>query len=320
MKSEGEGMLKIIKWLVWAIAAIGLIVILCGVYLAERDYGSYFAGAKGRLVESKIAPVRADSVFRHEWLSLESDRGLKVECGLLIPAGQTKTDRYPVVILLGGKATGKHAIDYALDIRNVIIVAPDYPYAPRESYSMWEFLRDIPEMRRAALSMVPSVMLVTDYLWQRPDVDTTKLVLLGYSFGAPFVSCVAAYDGRASVVAMVFGGGDLHGLIRHNVRRYKGPVTSELVGILGGILLQPLEPLRYVDRIHPIPLVMINGTEDEQIPGEYTRRLFEKARQPKKLIWLDARHVNPRNVELTKRIVSTLKQELVEMRVLSAEN
>ncbi|MCL5267918.1 MAG: hypothetical protein M1469_07435 [Bacteroidetes bacterium] len=313
-------MLKILKWFLWLVAAVGLIVILCGIYLVERDYSGYFSNAKGNLVKSKITPFRTDSVFRHEWLSLESDRGLKVECGLLVPASEEKVSRYPVVILMGGKATGKHAVDYALDIRNVIIVAPDYSYSPRESYTMLEFLRDVPDMRRAALGMVPSVMLVTDYLWRRPDVDTTKLVLLGYSFGAPFVPCIAAYDRRAASAVIVFGGGDLRGLIRHNVRRYRGPFASELVSIFGGVLLYPLEPLRYVDRISPIPLIMINGTKDEQVPERYARELFVKAKQPKKLKWLDARHVNPRNVELTRRIVATLKEELVEMKVLSAEN
>jgi len=65
---------------------------------------------------------------------------------------------------------------------------------------------------------------------------------------------------------------------------------------------------------------MINGTEDEQIPERNAIELFAKAGQPKKLIWLEAHHVNPRNVELTRRIVDTLKGELVNMKVLSAEN
>lgn len=313
-------MMKVLKWLVWAAVAATLILVLCGVYVAGLDYDSYFLSGKGNLVETEITPFETDSVFRREWLSLRGDTGLKVECGVLVPVAAESGQRFPVVILMGGKATGKHAIDYALDISNVIIVAPDYPYTPRESYTLTEFLSDVPEMRRAALSMVPSVMLLTDYLWRQPNVDTTKLILLGYSFGAPFVPCISAHDRRAAVAAIVFGGGDLRGLIRHNVRRYRGPVVSDFVSVLASALLWPLEPLRYVDRISPMQLLMINGSEDEEVPPRYAEELFAKAREPKEIVWLEAHHVNPRNVELTKQIVATLKGELTKMGVLSAEN
>ena len=207
-----------------------------------------------------------------------------------------------------------------MDIRNAIIVAPDYPYTPRDSYTITEFLSDVPGMRRAALGMVPSVMLLTDYLWKRPDVDTTRLILLGYSFGAPFVSCIAVHDRRAAAVAIVFGGGDLYGMIRHNVRRYEGPILTDFVSLVGTALLRPLEPMRYVSDVSPIPLIMINGLEDQQIPPRYARMLFDKAREPKSIVWLEARHVNPKNIELTRLIVATLKSELVKKNLLTTEN
>jgi predicted peptidase len=224
--------------------------------------------------------------------------------------------RFPAIILLGGKTTGKYAVDHALDIENVLIISPDYPYEPRESYSVASFLGDIPDIRQALLDMVPSVMLITDYLWDRPDVDTTRVVLLGYSFGAPFVPCVISQDRRSAVAVMVYGGGDLHSLIRHNVARFEGPVFSELAGFLGGLLLRPMEPMQFVDRIAPTPLVMINGTQDEQVPRENAELLYAAARQPKKLIWLESRHVNVRNIELTVRIIRALKAELTRMRIL----
>lgn len=312
-------MLRFLKWVIWAAVVAALMLVLCGLYLAGLDCGGYFLSAKGNLEEVSLDPSGSDSVYRREWLSLRSNGGLKVECGLLAPANQTGAKRYPVVILMGGKATGKHAIDYALDVKNIIIVAPDYPYTPKTSYTLSSFFTDVPEMRRAALRMIPSVMLLTDYLWSRKDVDTTRLVLLGYSFGAPFVPCIAAYDRRAAVAAMVFGGGDLHGLIRHNIRRYRGALVSELVSLTGTVLLWPLEPLRYAKAISPIPLVMINGSEDQQVPPRFAEELFKEAKEPKQLVWLKARHVNPRNVELTKQIVASLKDRLVKMNVLPSE-
>jgi alpha/beta superfamily hydrolase len=321
------------------VLSIGLplvaVAIIAYVYLYTQDFSDYFGERKGVLARVSVEPVGSDIFFDKSWLRLENGDGFNVLCGMLVPkrrpgflaerdSGQTPVgpphpvteERYPAIILLGGKTTGKYAVDYALDIQDVILVAPDYPYEPRDSYSVTEFAADVPDIRRAIVDMIPSVMLITDYLWQRSDVDTTKIVLLGYSFGAPFVPCIVAHDRRSAVAAMVYGGGDMGSLIRHNVARYEGGLVSELVGRLSGLLLRPLEPLRFVDKISPIPLLMINGTHDEQMPRENTLMLYRAARQPKELIWLESRHVHPRNVELTKRIIQTLKSELIELGIL----
>ncbi len=297
--------------------AVGLAVCAAAVaawvaYVALHDYSAEFLERKGSMTSARIEQRNGDA--ERQWLTLTSRSGLRVACGLLVP--RQSSGRIPAVVLLGGKATGKYAVDYALGIEDVIVVAPDYPYEPRPSYSMSEFVGDVPAIRRALLDMVPSVMLVFDYLSTRSDVDTTRIILLGYSFGAPFVPCVIAHDRRPAVGAMVYGGGDLSSLIRHNVRRYEGPVISALVGAAGGIFLHPLEPMRYVGRMAPVPLLMINGTDDEQIPQENAEMLFAAARDPKELVWIPSHHVNPRNVELTLLIIATLRERLVARGVL----
>jgi fermentation-respiration switch protein FrsA (DUF1100 family) len=115
---------------------------------------------------------------------------------------------------------------------------------------------------------------------------------------------------------MVYGGGELTSMIRHNVARYESVWLSEFVGRLGGALLYPLEPMRYAEKIFPTPLVMINGENDEQIPRYNTELFFNAAREPKKLIWLKSQHVRPDNENLTRRIIETLKEELKRLKIL----
>ncbi len=301
-------MKRLLKRIVWSLLLLVALLAAGLWYLATRDYSTYFRERKGTIATVEEERAGETAAFSKSWLTLRSSSGLVVKCGILAPRGKGTT--YPAIILLGGKATGKYAVDSALDIENVVIVAVDYPYEPRETYSAWTFLADVPAIRRALVDMMPSVMLVTDYLWERPDVDTSRIIMLGYSFGAPFVPCIMANDRRPAVAAMVYGGGELRTLIGYNVARYEGPFAGKAVGLLAGLLLRPVEPLRFVASIAPRPLLMINGTHDEQVPRRNAELLFAAAREPKKQVWLESKHVRPDNPELTKKIVATLKAEL----------
>jgi len=292
---------------------VGLMVLIVW-YFYAKEYDDFFQTRRGTLADVHIEPVGSDSVFEKSWIRISNREGFTVNCGLLEP--REKWRRYPTIVLLGGMETGKYAIDYVLDAKNLIVAAPDYPYEPRESYTVLQFLADAPAMRHALLDMVPTVMLLIDYLSSRSDVDTTKLVLVGYSFGAPFVPSILAHDRRPSAGAMVYGGGGLRSLIAHNVSRYKPALVAECAGALGGLLLRPLEPLRYVDQISPTPLIMVNGRSDKQIPRENVESLYTNAGEPKKLIWLESDHVHPGNEELTRLIVNELTRELAALGVL----
>ena len=314
-------MKRILAWISGILLPLAAFVLVGWWYFYTQDFSEYFQKRDGVPFVVEEEEAGQDSLFQKSWVRLRTEDGFSVLSGVLAPHDTSRVDsshsrRYPAIIVLGGKATGRYAVDYALDIRNVVLVAPDYPYEPRDSYTIPEFLWDVPEIRGALVDMVPSVKLIMDYLARRPDVDMTRIVLLGYSFGAPFVPVIMAHDRRPAVAAMVYGGGDMTSLIRHNVARYEGEAISGAVGWLAGLLLRPMEPLRFADRIAPTPLVMINGTEDEQVPRANTMLLYEAAREPKKLIWIDSRHVHPRNVELTRRIIATLRGELVTLNIL----
>jgi predicted esterase len=267
-------------------------------------------------MDVRLLPAEDSARSRKSWLTLTNTNGLRVECGVLTP--QDSSRRSPAIVLLGGKTTGKNAIDYALGIEHVIIVALDYPFEPRPHYSFLQLIADVPAMRQALLDMVPAAMLVTDYLRTRTDVDTSRILLLGYSFGAPFVSCIAVHERRYAAAVMVYGAGGLRTLIRHNVLRYEGEIMSEVVGVLGAVLLAPLEPMRTIEHVSPTPLIMINGTNDEMIPRANVEALYERARAPKRLVWIESAHVNPRNPELTTRIIQTLSKELAALGILDS--
>jgi hypothetical protein len=304
----------LLKWILGTLLFLAFLLCIFILFFSFKDYSRYFRSTRGIQTSISIQQYACDALTQKSWLTITADNGFNVQAGLLAPRDSSK--RYPAIILLGGKATGKYAVNYALNIDNVVILALDYPYEPRESYTLWTILWDVPRVRKALLDMIPSAVLAADYLFSRQDVDTTRLVILGYSFGAPFVPAIVAHDRRAAAVVMVYGGGELTSMIHHNVARYESVWLSEFVGRLGGALFHPLEPMMYADKISPIPLVMINGENDEQIPRYNSELFFNAAREPKKLIWLKSQHVRPDNEDLTRRIIDTLKEELKRLKIL----
>jgi hypothetical protein len=299
-----------------AVLVIGALVVWV-LYTANRDHGAEFEERRGRIIGVDQTSGGVDSLGERTWLTVRSSSRLEVACGVLTPVPRQEGKRYPAVVLLGGKATGKHAVDYALGVHNVIVVALEYPYEARTSYTVWTFLQDVPALRNAIFEMFPSVKLVMDYLRTRADVDTTRIVMLGYSFGAPFVPCAVAYERRFAAAAMVYGGGNLRHLVAHNVGRYRGAFVSEAAGMLAGWLLGPLEPMRYTGRISPVPLIMINGTHDEQIPREDVEQFYQAAAEPKTIRWIESGHVHPRDPALTRTIVATLESELQRLQIVA---
>ena len=268
-------------------------------------------------VKATLVSMPGDSVTDRAWLTLSNGRGLRVECGLLTPRAPGP---HPAMVVMAGRDTGKRGIQYVTGVRNLVVIALDYGYEPRDSYTTWTFIGDVPRMRRAALDLVPSALMALDYLRQRADVDTSRLILLGYSFGAPLVPAIAAHDRGLAVAAMAYGGGDLPSLISHNFRRSQSALTSDFVGGLAWLLLRPIEPMRYAGRIAPIPLVMVNGEMDELVPRENVEAFFRRAREPKRLVWLPSSHVNPGNVELSRRVAAALRGEMLELGVLTPAN
>jgi hypothetical protein len=289
-----------------------------GVFYYFKDFSRAFVQRKGTLVRAEADSIDSSSLFRKSWLTLVNSDGFTVRCGLLEPRDVTK--KYPAVILLGGIATGRHAVDYVVGLKNIFILAVDYPYTPRENYNVAQVVQDLPNVRSALLDMPPSTLLALDYLQSRPDVESSKIILLGYSFGGPLVPAIVAIDHRFAAAVMAYSGGGLYSLLYHNARRWEGALVSEFVAVSGWWLLRPVEPMRFAVAIAPTPLLMINGEEDEQIPRANTEMFFNTAGSPKKIVWMESRHVHPDNVALTERIVGTMLDEMITQRILSEEN
>jgi len=248
---------------------------------------------KGRLQQAATAPIGADAVSDLFDLTLRSSTGSVARAMVRVPRGGSPP--YPAVVLVGGIELGRRVA--ALPglnaiARYAIIVSPDYPIV----------LEPGPRLRAAAFDLVAQVGLQIDYLLSRRDVARNRVFLVGSSFGAPAVVIAGAVDSRPAAVIALYSGGDIGSLVTHVLRLGGRDTVSPWQAAVAGhglaLLLTPLEPTRYVARIAPRPLLMVNGARDSLIPRANVDALYEAARQPKDILWVRSEHVQPDETEL----------------------
>lgn len=131
-----------------------------------------------------------------------------------------------------------------------------------------------------------------DYLCSLPEVDKSRLSLLGFSGGAAVSVYVAAKDKRVtSVVAGAcpaeFGDwtrGESQPLIGHfrdiGAIRDKGFPASPQAWLDGFNIIKPID---HIAQISPRPLLIVHGSADDVVSVDDAHRLYDKAGEPKEL-------------------------------------
>ena len=128
-----------------------------------------------------------------------------------------------------------------------------------------------------------------DWVSAQPGVDRARIAGLGFSIGAYVMTQVAAEDSRLRAVVLEAGAPDFEDYIRLHYRHWW--LLSELPARFGmrdsGLLDTTVAPVKLIQKIGPRPVLMLGGSEDQEISPELVRKLYAVAREPKAL-WIVA--------------------------------
>ncbi|HUS20139.1 MAG TPA: dienelactone hydrolase family protein [Terriglobales bacterium] len=137
---------------------------------------------------------------------------------------------------------------------------------------------DVPNMsstwRDHVFMWTKDVSRAIDYIETRPELDRSKIVYYGYSWGAAMGGIVPAVEPRIKVCILALGGLDFHNA------------------------LPEVDPVNFASRVQQ-PVLMLNGRYDFFFPVESSQepffRLLGSAKDQKKHIIFESGHNIPRN-------------------------
>jgi uncharacterized protein len=131
-----------------------------------------------------------------------------------------------------------------------------------------------------------------DFLQTRPEIDAERIGFFGISLGGIIGTVFCGVEERVKVPVIALAGGGLNVM-------FKSKALAEETRIF----LSVIDPINFVEKISPRPLLMINAAQDEIVPPLTTKLLYNKAGKPKNIIWYESTH---RRVPLEKAYPETV--------------
>jgi dienelactone hydrolase len=282
--------------------------VVSGLWLT-RNPEPHILARRSELASVVEGPVVVQGNHELRDVKLRAASGLEVELTIKRPISTPiAKQRRPLALVLGGHRRGRSAVQFIPDAGGMIVAALSYPYAGEPRPDALEFVRDIPNIRQAFLDTPPAIMLALDYLLMQPDVDPKWIEVVGVSLGGPFVTIAGALDSRISRVWVVHGSAGSYGPLEVSMRReIPVPGVRHAAAALSALIINGpgLAPENWAARVAPRPFVMVNARNDERMPRKLVERLYDGAKEPKTIVWLDGGHVRS-NAAMLRPLVDTV--------------
>lgn len=254
---------------------------------AEALRLAFYAYDRDLPLNARAKQLEANARRTRYHVSYDSAHDQRVTAILSVP--RQGTAPFPAVILMHG-AGGHKDVDYvrfaaeALTGQGIATLSIDAQYrGERERPGHSGDLRlDLYLMRDAWIQTVIDLRRAVDYLESRPDIARGRIGYLGFSMGGMLGAVLGGVEPRVAAFCLAVAGGDIVGLVRQIDRypllkeRWPVQVTPEVLQRVEDIA-NVIDPVHFVGRILPRPLLFIVANRDEVIPAAASRALIEAA-------------------------------------------
>lgn len=281
-------MRKALKIILGVVVAL-IILALIGKSAADARY---FSGYDPRLpFNVRTADSKSREDYQRLKLYFESEAGEPVPTLLTFP--KTYSGKLPCILFLHGIGQKKEFLDEICAPFNKagFVMACYDQYMQGERKVEGNLLKQAVAFRQRPRKTVNDTRRLMDYLSTHPDIDPERFYLVGASYGAITGSTVAAFDKRVKAVVLVYGGGDLGKLLSAPMIKEAAGAWHPFAKPIAAFILRPADPIRYVHKIAPAPVLFQNGIRDNLVCPAAAKALQDAAGEPKKITWYNSDHI-----------------------------
>lgn len=267
-----------------------------------------FAEADYTVTDARQETVKVDASTITIDFSLSGRDGMSVRGRLRVP--RTARSPHPLAFLTVGLETGKEVVGMIEGYDSVMVASIDYPFRSGLDFSGLGGLLRLLEVNADAARSISSTLFCLEWLLQKPEVDTANVSLVAVSFGVFSGVPAAVLEQRISRLVIVEAGGDLELIIMANAKRLGSFLPPWLAGLIGQFVLGRYDPDHYIDDFAPRPVLIVASAADEFFPEESIHSLYQRARQPKEILWHQQAHVMPDQQDRIRELTRLVAQKL----------
>ncbi|MGB0992120.1 MAG: alpha/beta hydrolase [Akkermansiaceae bacterium] len=153
--------------------------------------------------------------------------------------------------------------------------------------------------------LIEDVRAAFTYVATRKDVDANRLISFAHSLGGAKSLAAIGMKPIKGLRAVISHGG---------FASYKQMAIQKAGQVGGNLTTDELSALQFVEKVSPLPLLIIHGTADAVVPVGQGEALFKKAKEPKTFFKVEgANHQNSlskNNGEYRKKMLAWLDEKL----------
>lgn len=254
-----------------------------------------FSGYDPQLpLDAKILSTAEIEGYTTEKIEITGLAGERIPLRLIRPK-MRENQRVPCVVFLYGIGQSSRFFDQIAPIfaaHGFAMVMPEQFQQGERRDKKAGLLRKISALRERSSRIVPETRRVVDFLSQTPWIDPGSIHLMGASYGGITGCSVVAREPRFKNAVLIMAGGNLPKLLNSLVRRHRpeSKILGPTVATLAAWMLSPFEPLDFVGKISPRPLLFLYVADDELIATDCMDALYNAAGNPKDRITYEGGH------------------------------
>lgn len=151
--------------------------------------------------------------------------------------------------------------------------------------------RDATQLEAMLRETVVDLRRGIDVLARRPECGRGRIGYVGYSMGGMIGALLAGVDRRVQASALVLTGGDWQVHFASGADVFLPGVLEDASRLANAhALLDPLDPVTWVGRVSPRPVLVVASQNDEILVPAMADALYGAARDPRTLVWVDGGH------------------------------